>query len=39
VPKAFTGKTLALRPTSIDGRFDLVFRSKTISTIDLNKPV
>jgi len=39
VPKAFTGKTMALRPTNIDGRYDLVFRSKTISTIDLNKPM
>lgn len=39
VPKAFTGKTLALRPTNIDGRYDLVFRSKTISTIDLKTPM
>lgn len=39
VPKAFSGKTLALRPTNIDGRFELVFRAKTISTIDLNNPI
>lgn len=39
VPKAFTGKTLALRPTNSDGRYDLVFRSKTISTIDLKTPM
>jgi hypothetical protein len=39
VPKAFSGKIMALRPTNIDGRYDLVFRSKTISTIDLNRPV
>ena len=39
VPKAFSGKTLALRPTQIDGKYDLVFRSTTITTIDLTGPM
>lgn len=39
VPKAFSGKTIALRPTQQDGVYELVFRSKTISTIDLNQPI
>lgn len=39
VPKAFSGKTMALRPTHTDGVYDLVFRSKTISTLDLNQPI
>jgi transposase InsO family protein len=39
VPKAFSGKILALRPTHIDGQYDLVFRAKTITTIDLAGPM
>jgi transposase InsO family protein len=39
VPKAFSGKTVVLRPTNIDGRYDLVFRAKTITTIDLRRPM
>lgn len=39
VPKAFSGKTIALRPTNIDGQYDLVFRAKTITTIDLKGPM
>ncbi len=39
VPKAFSGKTLALRPTNIDNQYDLVFRTKTITTIDLRGPM
>jgi transposase InsO family protein len=39
VPKAFSGKTIALRPTNIDGQYDLVFRTKTITTIDLKGAV
>ncbi len=39
VPKAFSGKIIVLRPTPIDGRYDLVFRTKTISTIDLRATI
>jgi transposase InsO family protein len=35
-PRAFYGKTIALRPTERDGVYDLIFRSTTISTVDLN---
>lgn len=38
VPKAFSGKIVALRPTNIDGQYHLVFRTKTITTIDLAGP-
>jgi transposase InsO family protein len=36
VPKAFAGKTVALRPTRIDGVFELFFRHHKIRTIDLH---
>lgn len=39
VPKAFSGKIVALRPTDIDGQHHLVFRAKTITTIDLTRPM
>jgi transposase InsO family protein len=35
-PRAFHEKTIALRPTDRDGVYDLIFRTTTISTIDLN---
>jgi hypothetical protein len=35
VPKAFRGKTIAFRPTTQDGVFDVVFRTQTIATIDI----
>ena len=34
--KALIGKTIALRPTTTDGVFDLVFRHVTVKSIDLN---
>ena len=39
VPKAFNGKTIALRPTHQDGLYQLVFRTSLITSIDLAKPV
>jgi transposase InsO family protein len=39
IPKAFRGKTVALRPTLTDGRYDIVFRTKLITSIDLSKPM
>jgi transposase InsO family protein len=39
VPKAFSGKIVALRPTGVDGQYHLVFRTKTITTIDLTRPM
>lgn len=36
VSKALDGKQAAFRPTQTDGVYDIVFRSKTIKTIDLN---
>jgi transposase InsO family protein len=38
-PKAFVGKTIALRPTQIDGQYHLVFRTTLISSIDLARPM
>jgi len=35
VPRAFYRKTVAIRPTDIDGRYDVVFRTTTIATLDL----
>ena len=35
VPKAFQGKTLAIRPTPIDGLYDIIFRATPITQIDL----
>jgi transposase InsO family protein len=35
VPKAFHGKTLALRPTPHDGLYDVFFRSAQIAKVDL----
>ncbi len=39
VPKAFSDKTVALRPAQTDGQYDLVFRTTTIATIDLKQPI
>lgn len=36
IAKAFAGKTVALRPTSTDGVFDVFFRHHKVRTIDLN---
>lgn len=36
VSKAFTGKAVALRPTSSDGVFEIFFRHQKIRTVDLN---
>jgi hypothetical protein len=38
VPKAFRGKLLAVRPTAKDGVYDILFRTKLITSIDLNQP-
>jgi transposase InsO family protein len=38
-PKAFRGKTLALRPTNTDGVFDLLFRTTFVKSIDLRQPM
>jgi transposase InsO family protein len=35
LPKAFRGKTIALRPTAIDGLFEVVFRHQRIAALDL----
>jgi hypothetical protein len=35
VPKAFYRKIVAIRPTDIDGQYDVVFRTTTIATLDL----
>jgi transposase InsO family protein len=35
VPKAFRGKSIAFRPTTQDGVFDVVFRTQMIVTIDI----
>lgn len=35
VPKAFYRKTVALRPTSVDGCYQVIFRTTKIATIDL----
>jgi len=35
VPKAFRGKIVAVRPTSTDGLYDVVFRTTSIAAIDL----
>ena len=35
VPKAFKGKLVAVRPTSTDGLYDVVFRTTNIAAIDL----
>jgi len=35
IPKAFRGKIVAFRPTTQDGVFDVVFRTKMIATIDI----
>jgi transposase InsO family protein len=39
VPKAFSGKLVAVRPTTEDGVYDIVFRTKLINSIDLNQPM
>lgn len=38
VPKAFRGKSIALRPTQKDGVFDAFFRTQIIATIDIRAP-
>ena len=38
VPKAFRGKIIAIRPTPIDGVFDVFFRAEKLSTLDLSQP-
>ena len=38
VPKAFAGKTIAIRPTNDDGLFDVFFRTTRIKAIDLRAP-
>ena len=35
VPKAFAGKTVALRPSNHDGLYEIFFRSKNLGAIDL----
>jgi hypothetical protein len=35
VPRAFTGKTIALRQAAKDGAYDLYFRHQFIKTADL----
>jgi transposase InsO family protein len=39
VPKAFKGKLIAIRPTAIDGVYDIVFRTTLIKSIDLKASV
>jgi transposase InsO family protein len=39
LPKAFRGKLIAVRPTNKDGVYDVVFRTKLISSIDLRRPM
>ena len=39
VPKAFAGKTVALRPTQKDGVYNIIFRTTLVSTIDLTAPI
>jgi len=39
VPKAFSGKLIAVRPTPSDGVYDIVFRTKHITSIDLTRPM
>jgi transposase InsO family protein len=39
VPKAFSGKLLALRPSANDGVYDIFFRTKLINSIDLKQPM
>jgi transposase InsO family protein len=39
VPKAFSGKIIALRCTPKDGVYDIVFRTNRITSIDLTKPL
>ena len=38
IPRAFRGKTIAIRPTHIDGVFDVFFRAEKLSTLDLSPP-
>jgi transposase InsO family protein len=35
VPKAFRGKSIAFRPTTQDGVFDVVFRTQMIAAVDI----
>jgi|SRR5271156_1622988 len=38
VPKAFYGKTIAIRPTDNDGVFNIFFRAHQLGTLDLSQP-
>lgn len=38
-PRAFRRKTIALRPTNIDGVYDMIFRTTRIASIDLRTPM
>lgn len=35
--RALIGKSVAVRPTSLDGHFDIVFRHVTVTSFDLNR--
>lgn len=37
VPKAFRGRTIAFRPTNQDGVFAIVFRTQTITSVDIRR--
>lgn len=37
--RAFRAKTIALRPTSTDGRYDVIFRASRIASLDLNTTI
>ncbi len=39
LPRAFAGEQVALRPTTIDGVWDIVFISHRLAQIDLRQPV
>jgi transposase InsO family protein len=39
VPKAFAGKTIAIRPANEDGLFEVYFRATRIKSIDLRQPM
>jgi len=38
IPKAFRGKTIAIRPTAEDGVYDVVFRTTLVASLDLSRP-
>jgi transposase InsO family protein len=39
IGRAFRRKTIALRPTAEDGRYDVMFRTTRIATLDLTAPI